>query len=391
MNETRVIPHFIERGEQWLLRQHEHGCYRHLAIYEGDFEPKPGQPSLLATAYAAHYWAWTSVFRVGKDSGYQNAARTAADWLVRYWHESQGRLPGPLLADKASPFESFFDLGIAARALMAVHQATKRDEYADVATQMATRMRRFQGTSLPDSVGLFHPYLMVNGSGPMEIVSNEEFERGWWSNRQGPYQRKAALAMRLIHDRQSYDALDLAMSAMPMEPPAVAVDPVAAVDPDGKKRKPADVNAETAEAEANAQEKRNSYAADYCLPHAYSAEALLMSQYSHGRALEAIELLGERIASTPIIRTDAFAQWCRLRLLTGERERFPVRDIEQLCNGQHPSGGWPVFLNNPDSSRANLVFVPATIFALQALWIYSDRSKRSDLPGPLVRRELALV
>jgi hypothetical protein len=373
----------IAKGERWLEQQHEAGCY---FANEHDRGIQP-------TAAAAHYWAWAAAIKVGKDRGYLNHARAAADWMAGYWEENERRLPDP-----GSGTEYFFDLGCAARALFAVYRATEVERYADVSVQMVARMSDFANATYP---GRFHAVIELPGAVTYIDPDAPPIPNGHpaWRQTFGPHQRKAAVALRLFN-RPLYDVVDVALMDY-----AVYFTAETGVDPDlplaaayeqedpAKRQKPTGkVAKEIAEFTRRCAIRSAEHDAVRCQIEAYSAEALVLGQYSQQRARQVIEQLGVLIAQSPILRTDAYGQWIRLRLLTGAKPSFPLIDIEKLCQAQTPSGGWQTFMAHPDPATCIECSVEATVIAMQTLGIYADRSDRTAFPhGPLGKRELVII
>jgi len=376
VNLQYVIAEYISRGEKWLERQNESGHYVGLVRYEGDYPPEQKGPGIQATATAAHYWAWSAAMNVGRDRGHLNHAKLAGDALVAYWEANQKHLPSGL----DSGFEYFFDLGTAARALYALFTAMRNSEgseYADVAVQMVARMTRFADPYC--GAGSFKAALPIPGAVVMLPANGDARWRNTfdgdagWRNTFGPHQRRAALALRLFN-RPVYDFVDMAAMEQPMVIPEAILQPHAdlplasayLLEPVEKQTKPKPkVAEELAEAARRAEVKLQESMATYCHLEAYSAEGLVVGQFSQRRAAAAIEYVGMLLGSTPITRTDAFAQWCRLRLLTGGKPAFPLIDIERLCAAQQPSGGWRLYMDHPEEqSASHWLSVEATVIAL---------------------------
>ncbi len=166
---------------EWFLRSGiragSGGVARYYRIDIGEYRPV----STEITAYAAAFFCY-----LHKQTGRADcleAAVAAARYLTRTaWRPSLGTMP--FECDGVQAFAYFFDLGIIARALVAMWRATGDGEFRDVAEACGRSMARdFPG---PDG---YHPVISLPGKHPVE-------GDGRWSRRPGCYQLKAALAWR---------------------------------------------------------------------------------------------------------------------------------------------------------------------------------------------------
>lgn len=342
MNLVPDLEQRIERARAWLAKMTEGGgIRRNLDLTTGELGPVSSE----ITGYAAHLHAW--LFAVNQRDDDRRRARMYAEWLAQQWD-----LASALTVEPEKPWVYFFDLGIAARGLYAVAKSTQRQEFWDLAIVLASQMSRFRRED-----GLYDPILHCDFIRSRDGTPAPA--RDWWSTLPGPYQRKAALIWKIVKRFSDYDDLDLRFySWSPADEP--------------KKR---------------ASDEQLAIAADLLHPLAYSCEALLIGEASQERARRQINVLQSRIyGRSEHLRCDALAQYLRLHLLQGQP--LPLAQLDRMLDMQHESGGF--HFKTAKSKPGQHLSTHATIFAIQVMAM-AQAAERTKFPGPLGRRELAIV
>ena len=343
MNIEPELKRRVELARAWLLSMTTNGgLCRNLHVTSGE----RGAVSSEITGYGAHLFAW--LFAVEQRHEDRMTARAFGKWLATQWHDAGGYLPYETETD----LTFFFDIGIAARGLYAVAKSTQSTEYWDMAITLASQMTRFR-----IGEGVYRAALL-GGTG--DWAPDPRPFKNWWSWVPGPHQRKAALAWKAVKRFGEYDDVDTAWVLWsPAEEP-------------GKR----------------ATRQEHETAADLLHPLAYSCEALLISEASQYRAYRDIAILQSKINSGPdFLRCDVLAQYLRLHLLQGLP--LPMGMLDRLLDMQHESGGF-YFRIGPKGKPGPDLSVHATIFAIQLMVLAQDLV-RCNWPGPLGRRELAIV
>jgi hypothetical protein len=120
--------------------------------------------------------------KTGDEEALAGACR-AADFLVdTAWHQELGIFPFEHGENVPEALAYFFDSGIIARGLLAVHRATRDSRYGDAAVRVGESMARHFVS--PDAI---HPILRLPSFEPLPYTSQ-------WSRGPGCYQLKSAMA-----------------------------------------------------------------------------------------------------------------------------------------------------------------------------------------------------
>jgi hypothetical protein len=370
----------IARATDWLATMHDEGNY-YSQLAKVDGEPTRTLPTPELSGLAAHLYSWlfsirqpiqqegqpkrpngTTMIRVDRNK-MRAAARCAADYLVRSWRGNDCRL----LTGKELRFH---DIGIAGRGLWASHRALEDVQYWDVSIAMAAQMMRFQAVQdfaeagseqlfASDNFGLFDA-IRAKDWMPIETTSFE------WRDQRGPYQLKAAMNLKVNQRIQTYDEMAARYFIIPEPAPL----------PSAPKTK---------------RKARELEWADSLHAFALHLEALAMAQHSQARAELGLRMLNERLENCATYRTDVLAQALRLRVFlnAGESSTPPLKALKRLCELQHESGGFHFY--EQDGELSPELDTQATIFAVQAMAMAADPKYLAEIPGPLGRRDIALV
>jgi hypothetical protein len=164
---------FLESG----IQQHSGGVARY---YLADREtPKPISTEI--TGYAASIFV--RLYRLTSDDRYLDAARKAADFLVRHAWDSQLQT---FAFEIPAHFTYFFDCGIIIRGLAALWRETRESRLIEVASEASHGMiRDFRAGRC------YHPILTLPRKEPLAREPR-------WSKEPGCYQLKSALAWHEI-------------------------------------------------------------------------------------------------------------------------------------------------------------------------------------------------
>ena len=174
----------IERTVNWFLHSGIQDSSGGVARYYRTDTEKNAPVSNEITGYAVSSLLYLNSLRPDPEAQ-KRAARAARYLADKAWDASSSTLP----FEPASERAYFFDLGIAARGLMAAWKATAREEYRDTARSAALSMAfDFLGE------GFFNPIITLPEKHPLPPEPK-------WSHRPGCYQLKAALAWREAADQ----------------------------------------------------------------------------------------------------------------------------------------------------------------------------------------------
>ena len=173
-----VLSPRLSRTGEWFLhsgvQQPNGGVARYYRVGDG-FLPV----STEITGYAASFFVY--LHSVSEDQRYLEAAVRAAEFLVRSWDPKLQAMPFEV---DPPEYTYFFDCGIIVRGLLAVWQATKREEFLAVAVAVGNAMAR----DFASETGDFHPILALPAKTPIER------DAARWSKSAGCYQLKSAMA-----------------------------------------------------------------------------------------------------------------------------------------------------------------------------------------------------
>jgi hypothetical protein len=167
------------RAGEWLLhsgiQEESGGVARYHHTGTGSNLPV----STEITGYAVSAYAY--LHSASGDARYLDAARRAAQFLIRTWDFEVRVMPFEL--DPAS-YTYFFDCGIIVRGLLAAWRATREQEYRDIAIAIGESMT----DNFASRSGDYHPILALPGKTPVERDPLR------WSRSPGCYQLKSAMA-----------------------------------------------------------------------------------------------------------------------------------------------------------------------------------------------------
>jgi hypothetical protein len=160
---------FLESG----IQQPSGGVSRYYLAESHSYKPV----STEITGYAASLFAW--LFRITRDEAHLDAAKCAADFLLRdAWRPDLKTFAFEI----PHRFSYFFDCGIIIRGLLAVWRETRDDPYLEIAAHASHSMiRDFRAGRC------HHPILSLPEKRPLAREAR-------WSREPGCYQLKAALA-----------------------------------------------------------------------------------------------------------------------------------------------------------------------------------------------------
>jgi hypothetical protein len=160
---------FLESG----IQQPSGGVSRYYLAESQSYKPV----STEITGYAASLFAW--LFRITGDEAHLNAARRAADFLLRdAWDPDLKTFAFEI----PHRFSYFFDCGIIIRGLLAVWRETRDDRYVEIASRASHSMiRDFRAGRC------YHPIVLLPEKRPLAREPR-------WSREPGCYQLKSALA-----------------------------------------------------------------------------------------------------------------------------------------------------------------------------------------------------
>ncbi len=119
-----------------------------------------------------------------------------------------------------------------------------------------------------------------------------------------------------------------------------------------------------------------------------SCEALLMGDASIDRGRAEYEDLRVRIQKSDVLRGDVLAQFIRWTVAQGNS--LAMSDLDRLYDFQHASGGFYERLGRKGPAEGAKLSTFATIAAIQAMSM-AQNPDRARMPGPLTRKELALI
>ena len=366
MNLNSELERRITLAVEWLAGMHSGGCY-----FRSRTNGVLGPHSPSTTGYAAHLFAWLFAIH-GRDAD-RRSARGAAEWLAGHMLSGEDE-KWRLDAERVG----FFDLGIAGRGLFAVSKQFQRTEFWDVAIQIGSLMRLYALTApglyhptiRREQFSLYHPTVRIEEGKIITTIGGEGY---------GPHFRKAAIIWKFLKAFGDYDDLDRVFSEFPI----IAI---VAAQPEAKKKKPRPTE-EDSQLELQRFEQSTALHQWAC-----SAEALAMGEASHLRAAKTVELLEQRGLSVvdsigTLLRCDLLAQFIRLKMMLGMPPETSLLDM--LFDFQRSDGGFHFYrLNNTLSDQLD---VPATLFAVQAMALARNPAELCRMPGPLGRRELAIV
>jgi hypothetical protein len=338
----------VQRACGWLNSVQENGAY--------------GAESGVTyhTAEAAHLCAW--MFKAAPAVGmepdpFRRSARAAANHLARTFRESGNVLPCAI----GSPVMRFIDLGLAGRALFAVHRACGQTEYWDLSIALAAQMMRFAAAmpSVLDGAEMlvdsdnFGRYDALRALNWMPMDSGEDV-----LNNPGPYQLKPAMNLKVNHRLAAFDDIATRYHSGPRIGSP-------------KRLKGA----------------RLQQWGDEVFSFCWWLDALAMAEHSYERAVAGLALL-ERI-----LDSDVPSAWClhfasrlRLKMMLGVAQT-PVRLAQRVLDFQQDSGAFCATLTGGVPGEP---CITSTVAAIQALVMVAE-PKLSVFPGPFSRRDLAIV